>query len=167
PRRSCAPGCRSETLTSRSRRRCARAHSQAPSRHRGRPPGRAASTTRSRRRECGLVPLPFPDTTTIDEGELAIGGLRASVLAERFGTPLVVLDEETLLARARAYREAAPDALVAYSVKALPNLAVLRLLAEQGLGADVSTAGELEYALRAGIDPARIVFHGNNKADDE
>ena len=113
------------------------------------------------------MPLPFPDTTTIDEGELAIGGMRASVLAERFGTPLVVLDEETLLARARAYREAAPDALVAYSVKALPNLAVLRLLAEQGLGADVSTAGELEYALRAGIDPARIVFHGNNKADDE
>ena len=44
---------------------------------------------------------------------------------------------------------------------------MLRLLAEQGLGADVSTAGELEYALRAGVDRDRIVFHGNNKADDE
>ena len=110
---------------------------------------------------------PFPDTTTISDGELAVGGVRASVLAERFGTPLVVLDEETLLERARAYREAAPDALIAYSVKALPNVAVLRLLAGQGLGADVSTAGELEYALRAGVDHDRIVFHGNNKADDE
>jgi diaminopimelate decarboxylase len=112
------------------------------------------------------VPGPFPDTTTFD-GELAVGGVRASELAERFGTPLVVLDEATLLARARAYREAAPAALVAYSVKALPNVAVLRLLAEQGLGADVSTAGELEYALRAGVARDRIVFHGNNKADDE
>ena len=110
---------------------------------------------------------PFPDTTAIEGGELAFGGVRASVLAERFGTPLVVLDEQTLLARARAYREAAPDALIAYSVKALPNIAVLRLLAEQGLGADVSTAGELEYALRAGVDRGRIVLHGNNKADDE
>jgi diaminopimelate decarboxylase len=110
---------------------------------------------------------PFPDSAAVDDGELTIGGLQATALAEEFGTPLVVVDEATLRARARAYRDAAPDALVAYSVKAFPNVAVLRLLAEKGLGADVSTTGELEYALRAGIDPERIVFHGNNKSDDE
>jgi diaminopimelate decarboxylase len=110
---------------------------------------------------------PFPDTTTVTGGELAVGGVTARELADRFGTPLLVLCEETLVHRARAYREAAPDALVAYSVKALPNLAVLRLLEREGLGADVSTAGELEYALRAGIAGTRIVFHGNNKGDDE
>jgi len=110
---------------------------------------------------------PFPDSAAVEGGQLTIGGLRATALAEEFGTPLVVVDEETLRARAGAYREAAPDALVAYSVKAFPNVAVLRLLAEEGLGADVSTTGELEYALRAGIDPERIVFHGNNKSADE
>ena len=110
---------------------------------------------------------PFPDTAAIAAGELTVGGARASALAERFGTPLVVLCEETLVRRASAYREAAPEALVAYSVKALPNLAVLRLLAREGLGADVSTAGELEYALRAGMPGSRLVFHGNNKGDDE
>ncbi|MGZ8695411.1 MAG: diaminopimelate decarboxylase [Gaiellaceae bacterium] len=110
---------------------------------------------------------PFPDTATIEGGELAVGGLSATELADRFGTPLVAFCEQTLRARARAYRQAAPDALVAYSVKAFPSLAVLRLLAEEGLGADVSTTGELEYAIRAGVDPERIVFHGNNKGDDE
>ncbi len=109
----------------------------------------------------------FPDTAALEGDELTLGGVRTSELADGFGTPLLVLCEQTLLDRARAYRAAAPDALVAYSVKALPNLAVLRLLAGEGLGADVSTAGELEYALRADVDPARIVFHGNNKADEE
>jgi diaminopimelate decarboxylase len=110
---------------------------------------------------------PFPDTTAGGGGELAIGGVPAGELAERFGTPLLALCEETLVRRARAYRRAAPEALVAYSVKALPNIAVLRLFAGEGLGADVSTAGELEYALRAGVAGEQLVFHGNNKADDE
>ena len=96
-----------------------------------------------------------------------VGDVSADELAERFGTPLLVLCEETLLRRARAYRNAAPEALIAYSVKALPNVAVLRLLAREGLGADVSTAGELEYALRAGVAAQRLVLHGNNKGDDE
>jgi diaminopimelate decarboxylase len=110
---------------------------------------------------------PFPDTTAVDRGQLAVGGVPAGELAERFGTPLLVLCEQTLVRRARAYRSAAPEALVAYSVKALPNVAVLRLFAREGLGADVSTAGELEYALRAGVAGQRLVFHGNNKGDDE
>ncbi len=54
-----------------------------------------------------------------------------------------------------------------YGSKAFPNVAVQRLLAEEGIGADVSTLGELELALRAGVDPGAIVVHGNNKSDEE
>ena len=89
------------------------------------------------------------------------------MLAEEFGTPLVVYCERTVLAAAHAYLEAARGALVLYGVKAFPNVALLRLLADEGLGADVSTLGELEYALRAGVPGERLVVHGNNKSDDE
>jgi diaminopimelate decarboxylase len=109
----------------------------------------------------------FPETAAVDDGELSIGGLRASELAAEFGTPLVVYCERTILEAARAYRQAAPDALPLYSLKAFPNVELLRLLAAEGFGADVSTLGELEFARRAGIDGARIVVHGNNKSDEE
>ncbi len=89
------------------------------------------------------------------------------MLAGEFGTPLVVYCEQTIRARARAYRQAAPDALVVYGTKAFPNVAVMRLLAEEGLGADVSTLGELRFAQRAGVPPDRIVVHGNNKSGEE
>jgi diaminopimelate decarboxylase len=93
--------------------------------------------------------------------------MRASELAAEFGTPLVVYCERTILDAARAYREAAPDALPLYSLKAFPNVALLRLLAAEGFGADVSTLGELAFARRAGIEGKRIVVHGNNKSDEE
>src|SRR5436305_13022105 len=113
-----------------------------------------------------MTPLDLlPDSATLDAGELAIGGVRVSTLAEEFGTPLVVYCEETLRARIRAYREAAPTALVAYGSKAFPNVAVERLLAEEGAGADVATLGELELALAAGVPAERLVVHGNNKSD--
>jgi diaminopimelate decarboxylase len=54
-----------------------------------------------------------------------------------------------------------------YGTKAFANVALMRVLAEDGLGADVSTLGELEFALRAGIEGERLVFHGNNKSDEE
>jgi diaminopimelate decarboxylase len=54
-----------------------------------------------------------------------------------------------------------------YGTKAFPNVAVLRLLGAEGLGADVSTGGELEFALHAGIPGERLLFHGNNKSDEE
>jgi diaminopimelate decarboxylase len=109
----------------------------------------------------------FPDSARIERGELEVGGLRASELAREFGTPLVVYCEQTLRARARAYRQAAPNALVVFGSKAFPNVAVLELFAEEGIGADVSTLGELEAARRAGIGGERIVCHGNNKSDEE
>jgi diaminopimelate decarboxylase len=109
----------------------------------------------------------FPDTATVEHGELAVGGVRASALAEEYGTPLVVYCRDTVLARARAYARVDPEALVVYGTKAFPNVALLRLLAAEGFGADVSTRGELEFALRAGVPGDRIVFHGNNKSDEE
>jgi diaminopimelate decarboxylase len=96
-----------------------------------------------------------------------VGGGRASALAREFGTPLVVYCRSTVLSRARVYMQLDDDALVVYGTKAFPNVALLRLLAAEGLGADVSTAGELGFALRAGVPGERLVFHGNNKSDAE
>ncbi len=109
----------------------------------------------------------FPESARIEAGELTLGGVRASALAEEFGTPLVVYCEATIRAQVRAYREAAPGALIVYGTKAFANVALLRLLAEDGLGADVSTLGELAFAQAAGIDGERLVFHGNNKSEEE
>jgi diaminopimelate decarboxylase len=110
---------------------------------------------------------PLPDSAAIDDGELAIGGFPVSTLARELGTPLVVYCEETMLARARAYRQAAPKALVAYGVKAFVNVAAVRLFAHEGLGADVWSFGELTTALHAGVQPEAIVVNGCNKTEDE
>ncbi|MDE3190693.1 MAG: diaminopimelate decarboxylase [Acidobacteriota bacterium] len=109
----------------------------------------------------------LPLSARIDSGELTIGGIPAPRLADEHGTPLVVYCEETIRAQARAYRDAAPGALVVYGTKAFASVAILRILAEEGLGADVSTLGELAFAREAGIPGDRILFHGNNKSDEE
>ena len=109
----------------------------------------------------------FPETAVVEDGELTIAGLGASQLAAEFGTPLLVYDEKTIVEAARAYRAAAPEAFIAYGVKAFPNVAVLQLLAGEGLGADVATLGELTIALRAGIPGDRLIVHGNNKSVEE
>jgi diaminopimelate decarboxylase len=109
----------------------------------------------------------FPETAEEAGGELAIGGLRAQELAADHGTPLLVYCERTLRSQARAYRAAAPDAIVCFGTKAFPNVALLRLFAEEGLGADVASLGELAFARRAGIPPELTVLHGNNKSDAE
>ena len=106
----------------------------------------------------------FPDSARIEAGTLAIGGVPAPDLAERFGTPLVVYCEETLRARARALRAAAgADGRVFYGTKAFPNVAVLRLLREEGVGADVASSGELAFARAADLSGDDLVVHGNNK----
>ena len=109
----------------------------------------------------------FPGGTRIAAGVLELDGIPATDLAERFGTPLVVYAEEALRARARMFQRAVPEALVVYGTKAFPNVALMRLLAEEGLGADVSTLGELAFAQRAGIAGERLLVHGNNKSDEE
>jgi diaminopimelate decarboxylase len=109
----------------------------------------------------------FPTGSRIESGVLQLDGLTVTELAERFGTPLVVYSEPALRERARMFRRAVPDALVVYGTKAFPNVAVMRLLAEEGLGADVASLGELAFARRAGIEGDRLIVHGNNKSDEE
>jgi len=107
-----------------------------------------------------------------DHGRLEVGGCDVIELAQRFGTPAYVVAEEDLRARARAFRgafEAAGDSdyEVVFASKAFPATAVMRLFAQEGLGCDVASAGELHLALRAGFDPARLVLHGNARDDFE
>jgi diaminopimelate decarboxylase len=109
----------------------------------------------------------FPDSAEVVDGELRVGSAGARALAEQFGTPLLVLCERTIRARAAVVREAAPGASIVYGTKAFPNVAVMRVLAEEGVGADVSTLGELAFAQAAGIEGERLLVHGNNKSDEE
>lgn len=106
----------------------------------------------------------FPVSTRIESGMLLLGGVSATELAERFGTPLAVYCEDTLRERALALRRAiGPEGRVFYGTKAFPSVAVLRLFRQEGLGADVASAGELAFALRAGLAGGELVVHGNNK----
>ncbi|HEY5012976.1 MAG TPA: diaminopimelate decarboxylase [Acidimicrobiia bacterium] len=101
-----------------------------------------------------------------DQGRCRLGGIELDELARRFGTPLYVYDEAELRGRCREYVAAFPGG-VAYASKAFLCTAMARLVAEEGLDIDVATGGELHLALHAGIDPARVVFHGNNKSEVE
>lgn len=102
---------------------------------------------------------------------LEVGGCDAVELAERYGTPLYVLDEAHLRANCAAYREALAKCCrrsqPMYAGKALLTAAVARIVAAEGLGIDVASGGELLTALRAGIAPAKILLHGNYKSEAE
>lgn len=91
-------------------------------------------------------------------------------LAEIYGTPVYIYSAATLRRHARVFREglkAVGKYHCCFAVKANPNLAVLNILADEGYGADVVSAGELNRALQAGIAPADIVFSGVGKTGDE
>ena len=105
----------------------------------------------------------FPDSARLEGADLTLGGLPAAALAAEFGTPLVVYCEATLRGRARSLRSAVPGGKVAFGTKAFANVAVLRVLREEGVGADVASAGELAFARAAGFRGDEIVVHGNNK----
>ena len=113
-----------------------------------------------------LLPL-FPDTAEIRDGVLWIGGCSTVELAEEYGTPLVVYCEETIRNAARAWRRGAGEGTVVYGTKAFPNVPIMKILWEEGIGADVSTLGEMKYAEAAEIPPSSWVVHGNNKSDEE
>ena len=97
-----------------------------------------------------------------------VAGLDPARLTETHGSPLYVYDARVLRARAAALRAALPDDVdIAYATKANSSPAVLTTLADAGLGADVASGGELRAVLRAGFDPARVVFTGPGKTDAE
>jgi diaminopimelate decarboxylase len=114
--------------------------------------------------------LPAGSVVTAD-GTLSVAGCRADELAAEFGTPVMVVAESALRDRAREYRtELAacwPNSRVVFASKAFPCTAVQRVMVQEGLGLDVAGGGEIRTALKAGVDPALVVLHGNAKSVDE
>ena len=113
----------------------------------------------------------FPITYREESGDVFIGGIRLSELAAAYGTPLYVVDAATVRDMCAAYtaplNQDYPDHMVVYAGKAGMSIRLLALLKSCGLGVDVVSGAECLTALRAGIAPDRIVFHGNNKSVDE
>ena len=113
----------------------------------------------------------MPPGTRIEDGRLVLGGRYASELADTFATPALIIDEAALRARARRYvdglRSRWPNSRVVWASKSLPCTAIYRIMGEEGLGVDVAGGGELVMALAGGVDPARLVLHGNAKTDTE
>jgi diaminopimelate decarboxylase len=111
--------------------------------------------------------LPLTAKVNADD-HLEIGGCDVSALIQQFGSPLYVLDEETLRQACRQYRGAFAqyypgESRVLYASKAWSCLAVCTIAANEGLGIDVVSGGELYTALQAGVKPDAIYMHGNNK----
>ena len=111
-----------------------------------------------------LDPAVWPETAERRAGEVRIGGLGVSALARRHGTPLLLLDEQDVRARAAEFVDAFTDGDVYYAGKAFLCTQMARWVDESGLGLDVCTGGELAVALAAAFPPERLAFHGNNKS---
>jgi diaminopimelate decarboxylase len=111
------------------------------------------------------------DIFIINDGELYIEGVRATELAERFGTPLFVYSETLIRSHIeeikRDFLDKSPGSFAAYAGKAFLTPAMCRLIDEEGLHLDVASGGEFFTAMRAGFPPERITFHGNNKIYEE
>ncbi len=110
-----------------------------------------------------LVRHLWSTTATKVDGRLTVGGVTLTDLVAEHGSPAYVLDEADFRARARAFRDAFSAYDVFYAGKAFLCTTTARWVAEEGLSLDVCSGGELTVAERAGFDPARIGFHGNNK----
>jgi diaminopimelate decarboxylase len=117
----------------------------------------------------------WPAVSRSQSGECVIGGVSISQLVEQFGSPLYVVDLDVLAERARMVKNALTEGVgrakrqvhLYYASKSLLTSDVVRTVAEQGLGFDVSTRGELEWVLASGVDPAQLDLQGNNKSDAE
>ncbi len=115
----------------------------------------------------------LPLTAKVNSSDcLEIGGCDLSKLVEQFGSPLYILDEETLRTSCREYRDNfkkyyGGESQVIYASKAWSCLAVCRIIDSEGLGFDVVSGGELYTTLQAGVKSDRIYFHGNNKSTEE
>ena len=120
----------------------------------------------------GQIISLFPSGTSLnEEKELLLGGCTASDLVSTFGTPTFVVDESALRERARRYQDGLqsrwPNSDVIWASKSLPLTSVFRVIGEEGLGVDIAGGGELVMALAAGVNPSKIVMHGNAKTDEE
>ena len=114
----------------------------------------------------------YDNLSTNAAGHLTFAGLDVCDLADEFGTPLYVLDEDRVRARCRTYASAMAELLPEgsrplFASKALCFKGIYPIVGSEGLGADVVSAGEVATALAAGFDPHDLVFHGSNKTDAE
>ena len=114
--------------------------------------------------------LLYPHFDINDQGHLTVGGLDTSELAAEFGTPVNLLDENAVRAQMRLYLRCArasfgENALPLFASKALCCAEIYRIAAEEGMGIDCVSPGELYIADRVGFPAERIYFHGNNKTD--
>ncbi|CAN5512683.1 diaminopimelate decarboxylase [soil metagenome] len=114
----------------------------------------------------------WPETADRNaSGELSIGGVALTCLADQYGTPLYVFDEATVRLRAQSavadVQAAHPEAEAVFAAKALSIPAILSIIHEAGMGIDVVSAGELYVALKSGIPASAVTLHGNNKGKDE
>ncbi|MFF1677135.1 diaminopimelate decarboxylase [Streptomyces sp. NPDC058256] len=100
-------------------------------------------------------------------GDVTVGGVSLAEAADRFGTPVYVLDEQEVRERCRTYRTAFPEADIVYAAKAFLCRAMAHWVQEEGLGLDVCSAGELALAVTTGFPPERIVMHGNAKSPED
>jgi diaminopimelate decarboxylase len=114
-----------------------------------------------------LDPAVWPSSAERSGGVLHLGGSAVTELVAEHGTPALFLDEDDVRSRARAYRSSFADLDVYYAGKALLCTALARWIADEGLGLDVCTGGELAVALAAGFPVERIAVHGNNKSEAE
>ena len=107
-----------------------------------------------------------------EQGHLTIGGCDTVQLAQQYGTPLYVMDEDGIRAACRSYRDSIDRfyggrGMVCYASKAFCCKEICRIMAQEQMGLDVVSEGELYTALQAGFPAGRICFHGNNKTDHE
>ncbi len=129
----------------------------------------ATDTPATRSPNQQLLPL----TATVNQdNHLEIGGCDVVDLVRKFGSPLYILDEETLRSACRQYRDAFAryypgESQVLYASKAWNCLAVCAIVASEGLGIDVVSGGELYTALQVGVSPSKLYLHGNNKSREE
>src|SRR5918994_5209598 len=114
----------------------------------------------------------LPEASEVRDGRLSVGGCDCAELAVEHGTPAYVMAEDDLRSKARAFtgalaaRHDGPGEAV-FASKAMPCTAVLRVFAQEGLGCDVASGGELHLALRAGFAPEKLYLHGNAKSNAE
>ncbi len=113
----------------------------------------------------------YPPNAALDDGLLTLGGCRVADVVQEFGTPAYLIDAAGLRQRAAAFQEALTSrharSRVMFASKSFPTPSVMGLIADTGCGLDVAGLGELLAAERTGVDPARIVLHGNAKSDAE
>ena len=104
------------------------------------------------------------------KNNVCIGGCDLVDLANKYGTPLYIIDEESIRCVCKEYKNAFKDydnIKMMYASKALSNLAIAKILDSEGFGFDTVSAGEIYTVYKAGVNMSKVLFNGNNKSSEE